>query len=89
MARLNAKRRRALALKLARHELAKDLNPTTQASIGQVRSSHKAKVANQLIPSVARAYSPKPLNLDSSGVRGRVVSGRVMPPKKPARWSDR
>lgn len=89
MARLNAKRRRALAAKLARQALAVELNPTTQAEVGQVRSSYKPKVANQLIPSVARAFTPKPLNMDSTGVRGRVSGGKLVLPKKPDRWSDR
>ena len=80
MARLNAKRRRALALERARHDLAKVLNPQTQADVGHVRSSHKAKVCNQMIPSVARAFSPKPLNLDANGVSTK---------SRPKRWGDR
>ena len=89
MARLNAKRRRALALEKARHEFALVLNPSMVASEGHVRSSHKAKVANQMIPSVARAYSPKPLNFDSEGVKGRVQRGKVVPPKRPDRWGTK
>ncbi len=87
MARLNPKRRRALALAWARHKLALSLNPTTQQATGAVRSSYKATVANQLIPSVARAYTPKPLNTDSNGSRGRVSGGKLVKPSGKARWS--
>ena len=87
MARLNPARRRAQRAILARHDLAVVLNPTTQSETGSVRSSHKPTVANQLIPSVARAFTPKPLNWDSVGVRGRVSGGQLVKPKGKARWS--
>lgn len=80
MARLNAKRRRALAAKLARHDVAMSLNPTTQVDVGHVRSSNKVKVLNYAIPSVVRANSPKPLNYDSKGVR--TLS-------RPKRWGEK
>lgn len=81
MARLNAKRRRELAAKLARHSVALELNPAMVADKGQVRSSHKVNVLNYVIPSVARAYSPRPLNMDSQGTKKGGP--------KPKRWGDR
>ena len=90
MARLNAKRRRALALHKARQEFAQVLNPTTQASSGNVRSSTgvaKTHNANHVVPAVVRAFTPKPLNWDNRGVRGKVSRGKLVPPKKPDRWS--
>lgn len=87
MARLNAKRRRELAqrklLTAAMHEHA----PSTQATIGKVRSSHKAKVLNQVTPAVARAYAPKPPMWEGSGKRGRVVKGKLVPPAKAKPWA--
>lgn len=76
MARLNGKRRRALALMRARQEFAKVLNPTVQADSGQVRSSHKVHVANQVVPAVARAYTPKPLNWEGKGKRVQRLKGK-------------
>jgi hypothetical protein len=76
MARLNGKRRRALALLRARQEFAKVLNPTTQAETGQVRSSHKVHIAAQVVPAVARAYSPKPLNWETKGQRVKRPPGK-------------
>lgn len=69
MARLNAKRRRERALMLARKALADSLNPTTQPESGFVRNTHKARVLNQMVPAVARAAAPRPLNFDASGRR--------------------
>jgi len=80
MARLNAKRRRALAATRARHDVATSLNPSTQADTGQVRSSHKPRAIDMLIPSVVRAYTPKPLNMDSQGSKSR---------SRPKRWGDK
>jgi hypothetical protein len=79
MARLNGKRRRELALLRARQEFAKMLNPTTQADTGKVRSSHKTHIAAQVVPAVARAYSPKPLNWEGRGKRVRAPKGKPLP----------
>lgn len=80
MARLNAKRRRALALERARHEFALALNPTMVAESGQVRSSHKVNTLNYVIPSVARAMAPRALNPDSNGSKLRST---------PKRWGQK
>lgn len=81
MARLNAKRRRKVAMERARHALALEFNPTTQASDGHVRSSHKVHVAEQVVPAVARAYSPKPLNWEGKGQRKRTAKGHRAKPQ--------
>lgn len=77
MARLNAKRRRERVASLQRHTVALELNPSTVAATGLVRSSHKVNTLNYVIPSVARAYSEKPLNWETKG----AAKG-----SKPKRW---
>lgn len=62
MARLNARRRMEARLKVARIEYAKARNPSTVASEGPMRSSHKtALLATQ------RFHAPKPLNWEGRG----------------------
>lgn len=79
MARLNARQKRAAKRRAALYAKGMFLNPSTQPTDGFVRSSHKVKVANQYVPAVARAFSPKPLNWDTAGKRGKVVKGQLKP----------
>ncbi len=67
MARLNGKRRRAAAQRRAATLFGKSLNPSTQADSGNVRNAHKTAIAAQIVPAVARRYSPKPLNWEGKG----------------------
>jgi hypothetical protein len=51
---------------------------------GQVRSSNKASVANQIVPAVARAFAPNPFIGEGRGKLGKVVKGQFVP-KHPAK----
>jgi len=83
MARLNGKRRRAAAQRRAATLFANALNPSSQASTGHVRNAHKVHIAAQVVPSVARAYSPRPPNWEAPGRVGKVVKGKLVPKPKP------
>ena len=83
MARLNGKRRRQLAATRARHELAVELNPTTQAQTGDARSIwndnakvHRAK-EQRFRPDRPRLLIEK---------FGRVQGNRVVPKARSKRW---
>lgn len=89
MARLNARQKRAAKRRAALYAKGMFLNPSTQPTDGFVRSSHKVKVANQYVPAVARAFSPKPLNWEGKGSQGKVVKGQLKPrnPASKSRFS--
>lgn len=74
MARLNARRRRAIKLQAALIELAKHKNPSTVAAQGPLRSSHKAALL-----ATQRFHAPRPVNFDKAGTRGRVENGKLKP----------
>lgn len=95
MARLNARRRRAIKLQATLIELAKSKNPSTVATQGPLRSSHKAALlATQRFSAPKSLRSggkgkpgePPPL-IGGRGTLGRVVAGKLKPPKGKSVWS--
>jgi hypothetical protein len=87
MARLNPKRRRALALTKALVALAKSRNPSLVADSGHIRSSAKAHKVNEAFGVPLYSRKPKPVNYDGQGKEGRIVRGKIIPKRKKV-WSN-
>jgi hypothetical protein len=81
MARLNPKRRRERLLHLALIELGRERNPSIVAQSGHIRSSRKDHKVNEAFAVPLYARSPKPMNFDGSGKKGKVVQGKFVPQK--------
>lgn len=82
MARMNARRRRAVKVQAALIELGKYRNPSTVAEQGALRSSHKTTLL-----ATQRFHAPKPVNFDKAGVRGKIVKGQLKPLPGRKLWS--